>query len=179
MHVCGVAVSTLADSEKFPDDWLFKHRWGKGKKDKPTKMPDGSAITFLTVGGRTSCVVPSRQKKTGVVAADVPDAVPGEPKATGAKDDAAGDSGESSDPPRASSSPRKKRKAPPAKTPPARGKKPKSDAPPPEDEDHSDQAEGDPAKPPPGRKRKAPPPPPTSKAATDAPRRQSGRLSRG
>lgn len=61
----------LGDSEKFPDDWLFNHRWGKGKKNAVTKMPNGAEITHLTVGGRTSCVVPSVQKKTGDVAADV------------------------------------------------------------------------------------------------------------
>jgi formamidopyrimidine-DNA glycosylase len=71
LYVCQTAVDTLADSEKFPDDWLFKHRWGKGKKDKVMAMPNGAKITFLTVGGRTSCVVPSVQKKTGAVAGDV------------------------------------------------------------------------------------------------------------
>jgi formamidopyrimidine-DNA glycosylase len=71
LYVCQTAVDTLADSEKFPDDWLFKHRWGKGKKDKVMEMPNGAKIAFLTVGGRTSCVVPSVQKKTGAVAGDV------------------------------------------------------------------------------------------------------------
>jgi formamidopyrimidine-DNA glycosylase len=71
LYVCQMAVDTLADSEKFPNDWLFKHRWGKGKKDKVMEMPNGAKITFLTVGGRTSCVVPSVQKKTGAVAGDV------------------------------------------------------------------------------------------------------------
>lgn len=71
LYVCQTAVDTLADSEKFPDDWLFKHRWGKGKKDKVMEMPNGAKITFLTVGGRTSCVVPSVQKKTAAVAGDV------------------------------------------------------------------------------------------------------------
>ena len=69
VHVCKVAVDLLADSDQFPDDWLFKHRWGKGKKDP--KLPNGAKITFLTVGGRTSAVVPSVQKKTGAVAGDV------------------------------------------------------------------------------------------------------------
>ena len=61
----------MADSSKFPDDWLFKHRWGKGKKDAATTLPNGAKITFLTVGGRTSCIAPSIQIKTGPVAADV------------------------------------------------------------------------------------------------------------
>ncbi|KAK3176315.1 hypothetical protein OEA41_007638 [Lepraria neglecta] len=72
-HVCGFAVDNLADSSKFPEDWLFKHRWGKGKKDSATKLPNGAKLVFLTVGGRTSCVVPSVQKKTGPVAKDVED----------------------------------------------------------------------------------------------------------
>ncbi|KAF7941847.1 uncharacterized protein EAE97_006684 [Botrytis byssoidea] len=71
MSICQTAVDLLADSSKFPDDWMFKHRWGKGKKDGPTALPNGEKITFLTVGGRTSCVVPSVQKKTGAVAGDM------------------------------------------------------------------------------------------------------------
>lgn len=70
LYVCKTAVDLLADSEKFPEDWLFKHRWGKGKNKDP-RMPGGERITFLTVGGRTSAVVPSLQKKTGRVAGDV------------------------------------------------------------------------------------------------------------
>lgn len=71
MHICQTAVDALGDSSKFPDEWLFNHRWGKGKKDAPTTLPNGARITFLTVGGRTSCVVPSVQKKTGAVAGDL------------------------------------------------------------------------------------------------------------
>lgn len=73
MYVCQTAVDLLADSSKFPEEWLFKHRWGKGKKDSVSTLPNGAKITFLTVGGRTSCVVPSVQKKTGAVAGDVGD----------------------------------------------------------------------------------------------------------
>ncbi|KAL9111493.1 MAG: hypothetical protein Q9187_007918 [Circinaria calcarea] len=76
--VCSLAVSTLADSSKFPETWLFKHRWGKGKKDSPNQLPNGAKIVFLTVGGRTSAVVPSVQKKTGPVAGDVKDEGNGE-----------------------------------------------------------------------------------------------------
>lgn len=64
-------MGVLGDSTKFPDDWLFNHRWGKGKKDAPGTLPNGAKITFLTVGGRTSCVVPSVQKKTGAVAGEI------------------------------------------------------------------------------------------------------------
>ena len=50
-----------ADYEQFPADWLFHVRWGKGKEGK--SMPDGSAVTWITVGGRTSAFVASKQKK--------------------------------------------------------------------------------------------------------------------
>jgi len=71
MHVCQTAVDALGDSSEFPEDWLFRHRWSKGKKDAPTTLPSGEKITFLKVGGRTSCVVPSVQRKTGAVAGDL------------------------------------------------------------------------------------------------------------
>ncbi|KAH8666326.1 Formamidopyrimidine-DNA glycosylase N-terminal domain-containing protein [Xylariales sp. PMI_506] len=64
-YVCDTAVGVLGDSDQFPEGWLFNHRWGKGKKDHPTTLPTGEKIVFITVGGRTSCVVPSVQKKTG------------------------------------------------------------------------------------------------------------------
>ena len=70
-YICSFAVENLADSSKFPEEWLFKHRWGKGKKDSSTTLPNGSKFVYMTVGGRTSCVVPSVQKKTGPVAGDV------------------------------------------------------------------------------------------------------------
>jgi formamidopyrimidine-DNA glycosylase len=48
----------------------MKHRWNKGKKDANV-LPNGEKIIHLKVGGRTSAVVPSVQKKTGPVAGDV------------------------------------------------------------------------------------------------------------
>jgi formamidopyrimidine-DNA glycosylase len=69
-YICSTAVDLLGDSDKFPEAWLFKHRWGKGKKDAPGTLPSGEKIVFLTVGGRTSAVIPSVQKKTGGVARD-------------------------------------------------------------------------------------------------------------
>lgn len=69
--VCSTAVETKADSSLFPEDWLFKHRWGKGKKDSKNQLPNGEEIKFIKVGGRTSAVIPSVQKKTGPVAGDV------------------------------------------------------------------------------------------------------------
>jgi formamidopyrimidine-DNA glycosylase len=70
-YVCETAVGVLGDSDQFPKDWLFNHRWGKGKKDHATTLPTGEKLVFITVGGRTSCVVPSIQKKTG--RATIPD----------------------------------------------------------------------------------------------------------
>ncbi|KAI9691816.1 MAG: hypothetical protein M1822_007888 [Bathelium mastoideum] len=72
VYVCAVAVETLADSSKFPDDWLMKYRWGKGKKGGD-RLPSGEHIAHLKVGGRTSAIVPSVQIKNGPVAADVDD----------------------------------------------------------------------------------------------------------
>ncbi|TFY70054.1 hypothetical protein EVJ58_g24 [Rhodofomes roseus] len=64
-EVCRVAVEANADDSKFPDNWLFKHRWGKGKKNKTheLKLPDGSPATikWVTVGGRTSAYVAELQ----------------------------------------------------------------------------------------------------------------------
>ncbi|KAG4221836.1 hypothetical protein PC116_g29688, partial [Phytophthora cactorum] len=69
-YVCETAVEKLGDSDQFPEDWLFKHRWGKGKKDSPTTLPNGEKIIHITVGGRTSCVVPGVQKKRGKTTID-------------------------------------------------------------------------------------------------------------
>ncbi|KAJ5781515.1 uncharacterized protein N7518_009998 [Penicillium psychrosexuale] len=74
-YVCSTSIGVLADSEKFPEHWLFKHRWGKGKKNQPAALPNGDKITFLTVGGRTSAVVPAVQKKTGSVGKDIDEEV--------------------------------------------------------------------------------------------------------
>ena len=61
-YVCDTAVEKLGDSAEFPADWLFEHRWGKGKKGATTALPNGEKLTFVTVGGRTSCIVPGVQK---------------------------------------------------------------------------------------------------------------------
>ncbi|KAI3398983.1 hypothetical protein diail_8010 [Diaporthe ilicicola] len=66
-NVCQTACDLLADSDQFPDHWLFNYRWGKGKKT-PSALPNGEKLAFITVGGRTSCYAPSLQKKTGLVA---------------------------------------------------------------------------------------------------------------
>lgn len=66
-HVCQTAVDKLADSDQFPEDWIFRHRWGKGKLGQGSagKLPNGEKLEFITVGGRTSCYAPGVQKKTG------------------------------------------------------------------------------------------------------------------
>jgi formamidopyrimidine-DNA glycosylase len=64
MKVCDTAVAVLADSTKFPGDWLMKYRWDKGKKGGETNiLPNGDKIVHLKVGGRTSAIVPRVQKK--------------------------------------------------------------------------------------------------------------------
>ncbi|KAJ2976368.1 hypothetical protein NUW58_g8104 [Xylaria curta] len=44
--------------------------------DAATALPTGEKIVFLQVGGRTSCVVPSKQKKTGRVVAGIKEEEP-------------------------------------------------------------------------------------------------------
>ncbi|KAK3672672.1 hypothetical protein LTR78_007484 [Recurvomyces mirabilis] len=70
IEVCTIAVETRSDSSQFPETWLMKYRWDKGKKDSNV-LPNGEKIVHLKVGGRTSAIVPSVQKKTGAVAGDV------------------------------------------------------------------------------------------------------------
>ncbi|RVD84338.1 uncharacterized protein DFL_006090 [Arthrobotrys flagrans] len=87
MYVCKTACELLGDSSKFPEDWLFKHRWGKGKKGNV--LPNGEKIDFVKVGGRTSAYVKTRQKATGGTAvkgkAGGNDDDSGEEKKTGKK----------------------------------------------------------------------------------------------
>ncbi|KAF9654274.1 AtMMH-1 [Thelephora ganbajun] len=64
-EVCKVAVSVDADDAKFPDDWLFKHRWGKGKGEtKIFTLPSGKrgTLRWVTIGGRTSAFIGELQK---------------------------------------------------------------------------------------------------------------------
>jgi formamidopyrimidine-DNA glycosylase len=53
------AVDAGADDARLPRTWLFHYRWGR-KKDARTAR--GERIVHLTVGGRTTAVVPSRQR---------------------------------------------------------------------------------------------------------------------
>ncbi|GJE87859.1 formamidopyrimidine-DNA glycosylase N-terminal domain-containing protein [Phanerochaete sordida] len=67
-QVCRTAVEVDADDTKFPEDWLFKHRWGKGKKKQHSLLlPSGepATIKWVTVGGRTSAYVVELQKLSG------------------------------------------------------------------------------------------------------------------
>lgn len=53
------AVKVNADYEKFPEHWIFHHRWGGSRG---SERIDGQEIKRDTVGGRTTAWVPSRQK---------------------------------------------------------------------------------------------------------------------
>uniref|UniRef100_A0A9I9DGC4 Formamidopyrimidine-DNA glycosylase catalytic domain-containing protein n=1 Tax=Cucumis melo TaxID=3656 RepID=A0A9I9DGC4_CUCME len=86
------AVEVDAESNSFPEEWLFHFRWGKrpgqviekalevgadssrfpnnwifhSREKKPGKaFVDGKEIHFITTGGRTSAFVPELQKLTG------------------------------------------------------------------------------------------------------------------
>jgi len=59
IDVISFAVKVEAESDKFPKDWLFHYRWGKGKDGQ--KDAHGNSIKFETVGGRTSAVVTAIQ----------------------------------------------------------------------------------------------------------------------
>ncbi|XP_011652995.1 formamidopyrimidine-DNA glycosylase isoform X2 [Cucumis sativus] len=54
------AVEVDAESNSFPEEWLFHFRWGK----RPGQV-NGKEIHFITTGGRTSAFVPELQKLTG------------------------------------------------------------------------------------------------------------------
>lgn len=51
------AVEVEADDSRFPDSWLFHHRWGK----QAERTRSGERIQFDTLGGRTCAWVPQRQ----------------------------------------------------------------------------------------------------------------------
>ena len=87
IEVTTTAVETMSDQSKFPETWIMKYRWDKGKKDGNV-LPNGEKITHLTVGGRTSAVVLSRQKKTGAVTEKAKQA---EKEAVGDEDDVNGE----------------------------------------------------------------------------------------
>ncbi len=66
-HVCRLALDAIAGRGKtlprdlnvnIPRTWLFKHRWRRGGKDPTT----GTPLAHATIGGRTTCWSPARQK---------------------------------------------------------------------------------------------------------------------
>ncbi len=56
------AVRCSADSKRFPTGWLFHYRWSKGRANGAA-VPGVGRIDFVQVGGRTSAVVSSVQRK--------------------------------------------------------------------------------------------------------------------
>ncbi len=59
LDVLELAVKVDADSDQFPETWLFHHRWG-GKHG--SEMIGGKPIVRDTIGGRTTAWVPKIQK---------------------------------------------------------------------------------------------------------------------
>lgn len=57
--VLAFAVEVDADYERFPEEWLFLHRWGGGRG---AERFAGGEIVRETVAGRTTAWVPDRQK---------------------------------------------------------------------------------------------------------------------
>lgn len=59
LHVLSTAVEAEADYERFPDHWMFGHRWGGSRG---SEVIDGRAIVRETIAGRTTAWVPELQK---------------------------------------------------------------------------------------------------------------------
>lgn len=57
--VIRTAIEVGADSDKFPEDWLFHTRWGGAKG---VEQYQGEPVLRETIGGRTTAWVPTRQK---------------------------------------------------------------------------------------------------------------------
>merc|ERR1712129_33477 len=78
VNVCQKACAVLADYRRFPSNWLFHYRWGKGKSAaamaekhgnegataSDAAMPDGSPIKLIQEGGRTTAFVPAVQGRS-------------------------------------------------------------------------------------------------------------------
>jgi formamidopyrimidine-DNA glycosylase len=57
--VCREALRIISkDWSDLPDSWLFNHRWEKGGTCPRT----GAKLQHATIGGRTTCWSPERQK---------------------------------------------------------------------------------------------------------------------
>lgn len=75
LSICKKACAVCADHKRFPKEWLFHYRWGKGRsalemseengsdnaKPGDAALPDGKKIHFTEVGGRTTAFVPAIQ----------------------------------------------------------------------------------------------------------------------
>ena len=56
-----LAVDVGADDARYPRSWLFHHRWGRAKGARTAR---GEPIVHVTIGGRTTAVVPWRYRST-------------------------------------------------------------------------------------------------------------------
>lgn len=58
-----VTEAVKRNGDNFPSDWIFHHRWSKGKrKFEPDSSVDKLNVSFIKVAGRTTCIVAKRQK---------------------------------------------------------------------------------------------------------------------
>lgn len=57
-RIVKTAVELDADKSRFPENWLFHHRWGQ---NQDAQTAAGDPIEFAQVGGRTTAWVPARQ----------------------------------------------------------------------------------------------------------------------
>lgn len=61
LAIVRLAVRVGADDRRFPRTWLFHRRWGRAADARTSR---GERIVHLTIGGRTTAFVPSRQGPT-------------------------------------------------------------------------------------------------------------------
>ncbi|KAF1981215.1 TPR-like protein [Aulographum hederae CBS 113979] len=150
IEITTTAVETLAESDKFPEKWMMRHRWDKGKKNGGV-LPNGMKMKFLTVGGRTSAIVPEVQKKTGAVLGDVDSGDSGEEEDGGKP--AKGKNGKSG---KSNGAAKKGKKSEPKPKVAKRGRKAKKeeDAEEEEEEDNEEQSEEPEEEQPPKKQRK-------------------------
>jgi formamidopyrimidine-DNA glycosylase len=59
-YVIQTGVEKRANSDEFPEHWLFHHRWDlRASKKKKIRDSNGEEIVFKTVGGRTTAMLKS------------------------------------------------------------------------------------------------------------------------